>query len=114
MFLLLFCFFVTRRRAACSLDASAAVPAALEGVTHSTALADVKVGGDDSLFSAVERIFITTNGYTNAEDLPASSNLTSHPSRQVRLLCSVPAAAARSTDLCTEALCGLVMFMLYL
>lgn len=68
----------------CSLDATAEVPAALEQVTFAPALADVKVGGDDSLFSAVERIFITVNGYTNADDLPASANLTAHPSRQVR------------------------------
>ncbi len=40
--------------------------AALEGATFAPALRDVTVGRDDSAFSAVERIFVTTNGPTGA------------------------------------------------
>ncbi|WP_143764311.1 DUF7482 domain-containing protein [Cognaticolwellia mytili] len=50
-----------------STDASAALPAALEGAIYSPALANIGVGGDDSLFSAVERIFGFTNGPSNVE-----------------------------------------------
>ena len=49
-----------------STEASDALPAALEGATFATALADIRVGGDDSAFSAVERIFAIVNGATNA------------------------------------------------
>jgi hypothetical protein len=48
-----------------SMDASDPLPAALENATYAPALADVKVGSDDSAFSAVERIFAITNGPTN-------------------------------------------------
>jgi hypothetical protein len=48
-----------------STDASAGIAASLEGATFSPALANVAVGRDDSLFSAVERIFGFTNGPTN-------------------------------------------------
>lgn len=48
-----------------STDASAALPAALEGAVFAPAMADVSVGRDDSLFSAVERIFGFTNGAVN-------------------------------------------------
>ena len=48
-----------------STDASAALPAALEGATHAPGLNDVKVGSDDSAFSAVERIFAIVNGAVN-------------------------------------------------
>ena len=49
-----------------STEASDALPAALEGATFATALTDIRVGGDDSAFSAVERIFAIVNGPTNA------------------------------------------------
>ena len=47
-----------------SFDASDAVVAALEESTLAPGLLDIVVGGDDSVFSAVERIFITANGPT--------------------------------------------------
>ena len=50
-----------------SLDANNALPAALEAVTLAPGLTDIKVGGDDSAFSAVERIFLVTNGPVNTE-----------------------------------------------
>jgi hypothetical protein len=45
-----------------SFDASDPVVAALEESTLAPGLLDIAVGGDDSVFSAVERIFITANG----------------------------------------------------
>ena len=45
-----------------STDSNSPVAAALEGATLAPGLDDIDVGNDDSLFSAVERIFITTNG----------------------------------------------------
>jgi len=50
-----------------STDASADIAAALEGAIFSPALANVPVGADDSLFSAIERIFGFTNGPVNVE-----------------------------------------------
>jgi hypothetical protein len=47
-----------------STDANDEVTAALEGVTFAPGLRNVSVGGDDSAFSAIERIFIATNGPT--------------------------------------------------
>jgi len=51
-----------------STDASADIAAALEGAIFAPVLANVPVGRDDSLFSAVERIFGVTNGPTNEFD----------------------------------------------
>ena len=48
-----------------STDASVEVAAALEGAIYAPALANIPVGSDDSLFSALERIFGFTNGPTN-------------------------------------------------
>lgn len=48
-----------------STEASDALPAALEGATFAATLTDIRVGGDDSAFSAVERIFAIVNGPTN-------------------------------------------------
>jgi hypothetical protein len=45
-----------------STDASDPLAATLEGATYASALKDVPVGGDDSAFSAVERIFVFING----------------------------------------------------
>ena len=45
-----------------SLDASAALPASIEGVTLAPGLNDITLGHDDSAFSAVERLFAMTNG----------------------------------------------------
>ena len=47
-----------------SLDANHPAPATLEGATHAPGLNSVTLGGDDSLFSAVERIFVFVNGPT--------------------------------------------------
>lgn len=46
-------------------DANDPLPAALEGGTYAPGLRDVAVGRDDSLFSAVERLFTFVNGPTN-------------------------------------------------
>ena len=47
-----------------STEANDTLPAALEHVTLTPAMQDIPTGGDDSLFSAVERIFIAVNGPT--------------------------------------------------
>lgn len=49
-----------------STDANDPAVAALEGATFAPGLKSVSVGGDDSAFSAVERIFIASNGPTGA------------------------------------------------
>jgi hypothetical protein len=51
-----------------SLDASAPLAAALEGVTFAPKLGALTVGHDDSAFSAVERIFVTANGPTGVDN----------------------------------------------
>jgi hypothetical protein len=51
-----------------SLDASAPLAAAVEGVTYAPKLGEITVGHDDSAFSAVERIFVTANGPTGADN----------------------------------------------
>jgi hypothetical protein len=51
-----------------SLDANNALPAAVEGVTLAPGLNDIRVGGDDGAFSAVERLFTVVNGPTGAEN----------------------------------------------
>jgi len=45
-----------------STEVSDSTTAVLEEATYAPALKDIVVGGDDSLFSAVERIFVFTNG----------------------------------------------------
>ena len=59
-----------------SLDASAPLAAALEGVTFALKLGTLTVGNDDSAFSAVERIFVTANGPTGVDN-PQRQGLTS-------------------------------------
>jgi hypothetical protein len=51
-----------------STDANDAAVAALEGATLAPGLQDLTVGGDDGAFSAIERIFIATNGPTGADN----------------------------------------------
>ncbi|KAJ3116239.1 hypothetical protein HDU96_010096 [Phlyctochytrium bullatum] len=65
-----------------STEASDPLAAALEDATFTPALGRARVGGDDSLFSPVERLFAVTNGLTN-RDLPAGGprNATVHPLR---------------------------------
>ena len=49
-----------------STDANHPLPATMERSTYSPGMEDINVGGDDSAFSAVERIFAITNGPTGA------------------------------------------------
>lgn len=51
-----------------STEASFPDVAALEGATMAPGLLDIEVGNDDSAFSAVERIFVMTNGPTGCEN----------------------------------------------
>ncbi|KAK5711511.1 hypothetical protein LTR17_018339 [Elasticomyces elasticus] len=64
-------------------DGSDPLPATLGGGTYSSRLGAVPTGSDDALFSRVERFFVCTNGYTDA-DLPpgAPNDETHHPWRQ--------------------------------
>jgi hypothetical protein len=64
-------------------DGSDPLPATLDGGTYAKRLSVVRTGADDALFSGIERFFVNTNGYTNA-DLPpgAPNNETHHPWRQ--------------------------------
>ena len=63
-----------------STESSDMVTAALEFSTYAPGLLDVEVGGDDSFTSAVERIFVVTNGFTNG-DLGKSATIKNHPGR---------------------------------
>lgn len=66
-----------------SLDANTEMSAAMEETTFAPRLANIQVGNDDSAFSAVERLFATTNGWMNTDLAPgAPFNQTAHPSRQ--------------------------------
>ncbi len=51
-----------------STDSNNPVAAALEGVTLAPGLDSIQVGGDDSAFSAVERLFAFTNGPTGGDN----------------------------------------------
>ncbi len=51
-----------------STDANNPMAAAMEGATYAPALSDIRVGGDDGAFSAVERIFAVANGPTGAQN----------------------------------------------
>ena len=51
-----------------STDANDEVTATLEGVTYAPGLRNLSVGGDDSAFSAIERIFVATNGPTGRDN----------------------------------------------
>lgn len=51
-----------------STDANDPLAASFEGATLAPGLKDVKVGGDDSAFSGVERIFAAVNGPSGAEN----------------------------------------------
>jgi hypothetical protein len=51
-----------------STDASDPLPASIEEATFAPALQNIHVGGDDSAFSPVERIFSMANGPTNTGD----------------------------------------------
>jgi len=51
-----------------STEANDPLAATLEGATLSTAMQDVAVGGDDSAFSAVARIFLFANGPTGTDN----------------------------------------------
>ncbi|MCB1021160.1 MAG: hypothetical protein KDC27_14610 [Acidobacteria bacterium] len=51
-----------------STDTSTPATAALEGATLAPGLGDIEVGNDDSAFSAVERIFVFSNGATDCDN----------------------------------------------
>ncbi len=51
-----------------SMDTSTDGTAALEGATLAPGLQDIEVGNDDSAFSAVERIFVFSNGETDCDN----------------------------------------------
>jgi hypothetical protein len=51
-----------------SMDTSSPDTAALEAATFAPGLQDIEVGNDDSAFSAVERIFLFTNGATGCDN----------------------------------------------
>ena len=51
-----------------SVEASAELPAALEGATFAPGLLDIGLRHDDSAFSAVERLFLTINGPTGCDN----------------------------------------------
>lgn len=51
-----------------STEASADLPAALEGATLAPGLQDVLLSNDDAAFSAVERLFLTLNGPTGCDN----------------------------------------------
>jgi len=70
-----------------TLDASNLLPAAMEGVNYAPGMQDLTIGGDDSAFSPVERLFAVVNGYTNADVNNSRLNTgppneINHPSRQ--------------------------------
>jgi hypothetical protein len=51
-----------------STEASNETTAALEGATLAQGLEDIRVGNDDSAFSAIERLFLTVNGPTGCDN----------------------------------------------
>jgi len=51
-----------------STDTNNPMTATLEGATYAPGLEDIQGGGDDSLFSPVERIFVFVNGPTGKDD----------------------------------------------
>ena len=78
-----------------STDANHPVPATLEGATYTPALGDIAVGGDDSLFSPVERIFVMINGITgkgNPQRQGLNSAISDHTS-PLNVLGGIPTIA---------------------
>jgi hypothetical protein len=59
-----------------STDTNSRLTATLEGATYAPGLEDIQGGGDDSLFSPVERIFVFVNGQTG-KDNPQRQGLNS-------------------------------------
>jgi len=59
-----------------STDTNNRLTATLEGATYAPGLEDINGGGDDSLFSPVERIFVFANGQTG-KDSPQRQGLNS-------------------------------------
>ena len=51
-----------------STDTNNSLTATLEGATYAPGLQDIQGGGDDSLFSPVERIFVFVNGHTGKDN----------------------------------------------
>ena len=66
-----------------AMDASDTVAATIDRTNYAPRLANLETGGDDSLFSGVERFFVSINGPTNSDLIPgAPNNETHHPYRQ--------------------------------
>jgi hypothetical protein len=61
-------FSFARPTAYISTESSDPMVATLDEATHTPALADVKVGRDDSFASSVERLFVMANGPTGADN----------------------------------------------
>ena len=59
-----------------STETNNRLTATLEGATYAPGLEDIQGGGDDSLFSPVERIFVFANGHTG-KDNPQRQGLNS-------------------------------------
>jgi hypothetical protein len=59
-----------------STDTNSPLTATLEGATYAPGLEDIQGGGDDSLFSPVERFFVFVNGHTG-KDNPQRQGLNS-------------------------------------
>lgn len=68
------------------MDSNNETMAAIEGATYAPSLSNITVGRDDALFSAIERIFVIINGYTNGGKVllcvHTVVNQTMHPLRQ--------------------------------
>ena len=66
-----------------AMDASDPVAATIDRTNYAPRLNNLETGGDDSLFSGVERFFVAINGPTNNDLMPgAPNNETHHPYRQ--------------------------------
>jgi hypothetical protein len=78
-----------------STEANDPVPATLEGATYAPGLGDIVVGGDDSLWSPVERIFVMVNGITgkgNPQRQGLNSAISDHAS-PLNVLGGIPTIA---------------------
>ena len=79
-----------------STDASVPIAAAMEEATHAPRLGTIKVGGDDSAFSAVERLFAIINGPTgkdNPQRQGFNSALTDGAGEPLNVLGGIPTIA---------------------
>jgi hypothetical protein len=75
-----------------STDTNNPLTATAEGATYAPGLQDIQGGGDDSLFSPVERIFVFVNGHTG-KDNPQRQGLNSALSDGMSPLNGIPTVA---------------------